>query len=119
MVGQSPYVINAGLQHTAFNNLLNFNLLYNRIGRRIANAGGQQFPSVYEAPRNVFDFQLGYKILKAKGELKFNANDILNNYNVLYFDKDMNKKYSTTSSDETISRFKTGSNYSLSFNYSF
>lgn len=119
LVGQSPYVINAGLQHTAFNNLLNFNLLYNRIGRRIANAGGQQFPSVYEAPRNVFDFQLGYKILKAKGELKFNANDILNNYNVLYFDKDMNKKYSMTSSDETISRFKTGSNYSLSFNYSF
>ena len=119
LVGQSPYVINAGLQHSTLNNLLNFNLLYNRIGRRIANAGGQQFPSVYEAPRNVFDFQLGYKILKAKGELKFNANDILNNDNVLYFDKDMNKKYSSTSSDETISRFKTGSNYSLSFNYSF
>ncbi|WP_081674988.1 TonB-dependent receptor [Daejeonella oryzae] len=119
LVGQSPYVINAGLQHTALNNLLNFNLLYNRIGRRIANAGGQQFPSVYEAPRNVVDFQLGYKILKSKGELKFNANDILNNDNVLYFDKDMNKKYSIGSSDETISRFKTGSNYSLSFNYSF
>ncbi|MBC7745078.1 MAG: outer membrane beta-barrel protein [Flavobacterium sp.] len=119
LVGQSPYVINAGLQHTTTNNLLNFNILYNRIGRRIVNAGGQQFPSVYEAPRNVVDFQLGYKILKAKGELKLNANDILNNNNVLYFDKDMNKKYSTSSSDETISRFRTGSNYSLSFNYSF
>ena len=119
LVGQSPYVINAGLQHSTLNNLLSFNLLYNRIGRRIANAGGQQFPSVYEAPRNVFDFQLGYKILKAKGELKFNASDILNSDNVLYFDKDLNKKYSATSADETISRFKTGSNYSLSFNYSF
>lgn len=119
LVGQSPYVINAGLQHSTMNNLLNFNLLYNRIGRRIANAGGQQFPSVYEAPRNVLDFQLGYKILKTKGEIKFNANDILNNSNVLYFDKDMNKKYSANSSDETISRFKTGSNYSLSFNYAF
>ncbi len=119
LVGQSPYVINAGLQHSTLNNLLNFNLLYNRIGRRIANAGGQQFPSVYEAPRNIFDFQLGYKILKAKGEIKFNANDILNNNNVLYFDKDLNKKYSAASSDETISRYKTGSNYSLSFNYSF
>jgi TonB-dependent receptor len=118
MVGQSPYVINAGLQHTALNNLLNFNLLYNRIGRRITNAGGKQFPSVYEAPRNVVDFQLGYKILKSKGELKFNAGDILNNDNVLYFDKDLNKKYSKTSTDQTISRYKTGSNYSLSFNYS-
>ena len=119
LVGQSPYVINAGLQHSELNNLLNFNLLYNRIGRRIANAGGQQFPSVYEAPRNVIDFQMGYRILKSKGELKFNANDILNNNNVLYFDKDLNKKYSAASSDETIARFKTGSNYSLSFNYSF
>ena len=119
LVGQSPYVINAGLQHSELNNLLNFNLLYNRIGRRIANAGGQQFPSVYEAPRNVVDFQMGYRILKSKGEIKFNANDILNNNNVLYFDKDLNKKYSAASSDETIARFKTGSNYSLSFNYSF
>jgi TonB-dependent receptor len=35
LVGQSPYVINIGLQHSELNNLLNFNLLYNRIGRRI------------------------------------------------------------------------------------
>ena len=119
LVGQSPYVINAGLQHSTLNNLLNLNLLYNRIGRRITNAGGQQFPSVYEAPRDMVDFQLGYKILKSKGELKFNASDILNNNNTLYFDKDLNKRYSANSTDETISRYRTGSNYSLSFNYSF
>jgi hypothetical protein len=119
LIGQSPYVINAGIQHTAMNNLLNFNLLYNRSGRRIYKSGGQQFPSVYEAPRDVLDFQLGYKIMKSKAELKFNASDVLNNSNVLYFDRDLNKNYSATSSDETISRFRTGSNYSLSFNYSF
>lgn len=119
LIGQSPYVINAGIQHTTMNDLLNFNLLYNRSGRRIYKSGGQQFPSVYEAPRDVIDFQLGYKIMKSKAEIKFNAGDILNNNNVMYFDRDLNKKYSATSSDETISRFKTGSNYSLSFNYSF
>lgn len=119
LVGQSPYVINAGLQHTTLKNLLNFNLLYNRVGRRITSAGGQQFASVYEAPRNVVDFQMAYKIMKTKGELKFNANDILNNSNTLYFDKDMNKKYSSRSADETVARFRTGSNYSISFNYSF
>jgi TonB-dependent receptor len=119
LIGQSPYVVNAGIQHTALNNLLNINLLYNRSGRRIYKSGGQQFPSVYEAPRDVLDFQLGYKIMKSKAELKFNASDIFNNNNVLYFDKDLNKKYQAGSSDETISRFKTGSNYSLSFNYSF
>ncbi|MEJ7780498.1 MAG: TonB-dependent receptor [Daejeonella sp.] len=119
LIGQSPYVVNAGIQHTAMNNLLNVNFLYNRSGRRIYKSGGQQFPSVYEAPRDVFDFQLGYKIMKSKAELKFNASDIFNNNNVLYFDRDLNKKYSAASSDETISRYKTGSNYSLSFNYSF
>jgi outer membrane receptor protein involved in Fe transport len=119
LIGQSPYVINAGIQHTTLNNLLNFNLLYNRSGRRIYKSGGQQFPSVYEAPRDLLDFQVGYKIMKSKAEIKFNASDIFNNNNVMYFDRDLNKKYSATSSDETISRFRTGSNYSLSFNYLF
>ncbi|WP_411275077.1 TonB-dependent receptor domain-containing protein [Daejeonella sp.] len=119
LIGQSPYVINAGIQHTTSNNLVNFNLLYNRSGRRIYKSGGQQFPSVYEAPRDVLDFQVGYKIMKSKAEIKLNASDILNNNNVMYFDRDLNKQYSATSSDETISRFRTGSNYSLSFNYSF
>ncbi|MEO8794648.1 MAG: TonB-dependent receptor, partial [Daejeonella sp.] len=119
MVGQSPYVINAGLQYAALSNKMNLNLLYNRIGRRITNAGGQQFPSVYEAPRDVVDFQIAYKIMKSKAELKLNANDLFNNNNVLYFDRDMNKKYSENSTDETISRYKTGRNVSLSFNYSF
>jgi len=119
LVGQSPYVINAGIQHTALNNKLNLNLLYNRIGRRITNAGGQQFPSVYEAPRDVVDFQLGYRLFKSKAEIKLNATDILNNNNTLYFDRDNNRKYSSSSTDETISRYRTGSNYSLSLNYSF
>jgi outer membrane receptor protein involved in Fe transport len=116
LIGQSPYVINAGIQHTAFKNLLNVNLLYNRSGRRIYKAGGQQFPSVYEAPRDVVDLQIGYKVFK-KGELKLNAGDIFNNNNVLYFDRDLNKKYSQSSTDETISRYKSGSNISLSFGY--
>lgn len=119
LIGQSPYVINAGIQHVTFNNLLNVNVLYNRSGRRIYKSGGQQFPSVYEAPRNMLDFQIGYKILKSKGELKLNASDILNNNNTLYFDRDLNKKYNQSSADETISRYKPGSNISLSFGYTF
>ncbi|HXH98788.1 MAG TPA: TonB-dependent receptor [Sphingobacteriaceae bacterium] len=119
LIGQSPYVINAGIQHMALESRLNVNLLYNRSGRRIYKSGGQQFPSVYEAPRDVIDLQIGYKILKSKGELKLNASDMLNNNNVLYFDRDLNKRYSSSSSDETISRYKAGSNISLSFGYSF
>ena len=114
MVGQSPFVINGGLQHTAFDNKLSVNLLYNRIGKRIAQAGGIRFNSAYEAPRNVLDAQVGYKVLHSKGEIKLSASDILNNAVNVYFDNSADNK-----PNETLYRYKMGSNYSLSFNYTF
>lgn len=119
MVGQSPYVINAGLQHATLNNKLNLNLLYNRIGRRIIQASGINFPSTWEAPRNVVDFQMGYKVIRSRGEIKLNAGDILNERNSIYFDYNKNKKYDSTSGDETIMSYKPGTNISLAFTYSF
>ncbi|MBY0244724.1 MAG: TonB-dependent receptor [Sphingobacteriaceae bacterium] len=118
LMGQSPYVINGGLQHTTLNNRLNFNLLYNRIGRRIFRVAGSVYPSVWEAPRDVFDFQIGLKLLKNKGEIKFNAADILNQNSVFYFDRNGDKDY-TPGTDDSISRTRFGSNYSLAFSYSF
>ena len=119
MVGQAPYTINAGLQHSFLKDKMNFNALYNRVGRRILAAGGSRFPSIWEAPRNVVDLQLGLKVLKNKGELKFNAGDILNNNTTFYYDMDMNKNYEANGNDETINRYKLGSNYSLAFSYTF
>jgi TonB-dependent receptor len=125
MVGQAPYVINAGIQHNLLANKMGINLLYNKVGRKIYKAGGQQFPSVWENPRDVIDFQLSYKVTR-NAELKFNAGDILNQRSVLYFDKDNSKSYnpvakaiSTSTTDQTISSYKAGSNYSLSFAYTF
>ncbi len=117
LIGQSPYVINAGIQHATMENKLNLNLLYNRIGRRIYKAGGTTFPSVWENPRDVLDFQATYKVMKNKGEIKLNFSDLLSQRNTLYFDYDKNKKYSLPK-DETISSFKPGATYSLSFSYS-
>ena len=118
MVGQAPYVINAGLQHDFLNRKLSFNALYNVVGRRLNIASGGVFPSVWEAPRNVIDLQLGVKVLKDKGELKFNAGDILNQATTLYYDTNLNKKYDAAA-DQTLGRFKIGSTYSVSFNYTF
>lgn len=118
MVGQAPYIINAGLQHNFLNDKLSFNALYNRVGRRLIVAGGVLFPEIWEVPRDVIDLQLAMKVLKNKGELKFNAGDILNNRNTQYYDIDLNKNYNRAS-DETISSYKPGSNYSLSFSYTF
>ncbi|WP_442590307.1 TonB-dependent receptor domain-containing protein [Pedobacter sp. AW31-3R] len=119
MVGQAPYVINAGLMHSFMDNKLTFNALYNKVGRRLAVAGGGVYKGIWEAPRNVIDLQLGMKVLKNKGELKFNAGDILNQRTTLYYDIDTNKKYDVAGGDYTVSSYKAGSNFSVAFSYTF
>lgn len=119
MVGQAPYVINAGLQHTFLEDKLSFNALFNRVGRKLAVAPGALLPGIWDAPRNVVDLQLALKVIKNKGELKFNAGDILNNRITQYYDIDKNKKYDPSKGDQTILSYKPGSNYSVSFAYTF
>lgn len=115
LIGQAPYVINAGLQHTFFKNNLTFNALFNRVGQRLNVAAGGQYANVYEVPRSVIDAQLGVKVFKSKGELKFNAGDILNQRIAFYYDQNNNKKYDA--GDYTQSSYKQGSTYTLSFTY--
>ncbi|WP_432708317.1 TonB-dependent receptor domain-containing protein [Pedobacter sp.] len=119
MVGQAPYVINAGLQHSFLHDKFNFNALYNKVGRRLAIVAGVTFPAVWEAPRDVIDLQLGMKVLKNKGELKFNAGDLLNQRSVLYYDQNTNKKYDGSPIDDTLSSYKSGRNLSVAFSYTF
>jgi hypothetical protein len=117
MVGQSPYVINAGILHTALENKLSFNLLYNRIGERIFKSRGANFPNIYEQSRNVVDFQMGYKVFKNRGEIKLNAADLLNNNYLFFLDYDGNGKFS--GADRIFSRYRQGTSFSLAFTYSF
>ncbi|WP_238989332.1 TonB-dependent receptor [Mucilaginibacter terrigena] len=118
LVGQSPYVINAGLQHTEMNNKLSINILYNRLGERIFFAGGGRFSSIYEKPRDMLDFQIGYKVIKSRGEIKFSGSDVLNQrYNFVY--QLDGKPYAPSGTGTTFKNYSMGSNYSLSFNYTF
>ncbi|OOQ60744.1 TonB-dependent receptor [Mucilaginibacter pedocola] len=118
LVGQSPYVINAGLTHSELDNKLSVNVLFNRLGKRIFLAGGARFSSVYEMPRNVLDAQVAYKVFKNKGEFKLSATDILaNNYNFQY-ELD-GKPYIPSGTGYTFRKYNIGSTYSLSFNYTF
>ncbi|SDM06460.1 TonB-dependent receptor [Pedobacter antarcticus] len=119
MVGQAPYVINAGLQHSFLGDKLNFNALYNKVGRRLAIAAGVVYPAVWEAPRDVIDLQLSMKVMKNKGEVKLNAGDILNQRNTLYYDQNANKKYDGGPADDTLSSYRAGRNLSVSFSYTF
>jgi outer membrane receptor for ferrienterochelin and colicin len=118
MQGQSPYIINAGLQYDLEKMGITSTLLFNQIGRRIAYVGNDQVPAIWEAPRPLLDFQVGKKIIKNKGELKLNVQDIFNQKARFYHDLDDNGKYSKSKDALAIQRIY-GTTFSLTFGYNF
>nr|WP_305121160.1 TonB-dependent receptor [Pedobacter xinjiangensis] len=125
--GQSPYLINTGLHYNTPNSSWQTSLLYNRIGKRISVVGfgntrnGSYFadyPDVYEAPRNILDFQLSKRIIKKKGEVKLNVSNIFDSDAKFYQDLNENDRYDN-SSDQLINSVQYGRSVSLSFGYRF
>ncbi|MDE3125641.1 MAG: carboxypeptidase-like regulatory domain-containing protein [Bacteroidota bacterium] len=117
MQGQSPYLINIGIQYDLPVLGLNTTLLFNQIGRRIYYVGGSDNPPVWEAPRPLLDLQVAKKVLKNRGEIKLNISDIINQEARFYHDLNDNKKYDA-GTDALAIRRKYGTNVSLSFAYS-
>lgn len=128
MAGQSPYVINASLAYSALSGKLNFNVLYNRIGQRIYIVGGPgQFGDVYEAPRNILDYQVSYTVGK-RSEFRLNIKDILNAQTLFYYDQDGTKTWGNPSYSKTIidptqdyilQKYRQGTTFSLTYTYRF
>lgn len=120
MQGQSPYIINGGIQYAADKSGFTFTGLVNRIGHRISLVGFQGYPDIYENGRTVVDLQVAKKIIKGKGELKFSAGDILNQRAIFYQNTgDISKKSYSTNDDRIWNTFRYGSNYTLSFSFHF
>ncbi len=116
MQGQSPYVVNCGIQYDRDQSGTSATLLFNTIGRRIYLVGNEQSPHIWEAPRALFDFQVSQKVLHKRGDIKFTISDILNQKAVFYQDKNDNGKYDN-GDFLRISKL-TGTTASLSFLYS-
>lgn len=116
--GQSPYLINAGLQYANPVNNFAISVLYNRIGERIFVVGYQGYPDYYENSRNVMDIQLSKKVLKNSGEVKLNVADIFNQKSIVYQNLD-DKKSFNNDKDRIINTGILGTNVSLSFSYKF
>jgi hypothetical protein len=118
--GQSPYLINVGLQYTSNNEKLTGSLLYNKVGQRMSLVGINDlgFPDVYENPRNQLDLQMAMKVLKNKGEIKLSWSDILNN-NYLFYENTNDKKSYQSGTDRIFSRYTPGSTITLGFTYDF
>lgn len=80
--GLSPYVINGGLGY--FGDIFGLNLVYNRFGKRILNAGFNPWQDQYENARDVIDLQVSASLLKKKMQIKFNISDLLQQDYVVY-----------------------------------
>jgi TonB-dependent receptor len=122
--GQSPYVLNAGLQYENQDNGWFASVVFNRIGRRLAYAGvdpkfGDTRQDIYEAPRSVLDFQVGKNI--GRFNLKLTLGDILAQKLNYYQDVNDNKKYDETGAnkDRLMFQFKNGFTTSLTVGYTF
>ena len=70
MVGQSPYVVNAGLNWSSPQDGWNASLLYNIVGRRIVEAGTGGLPDAYEEARNLLDLAVQVPVTQ---QLRFRA----------------------------------------------
>jgi hypothetical protein len=112
--GQSPYLLNLGLQYTS--PVFNASLLYNRVGERLSLVGNNEFPNVFERPRNLVDLQLSTKVLDKKGELKLNVSDLLNN--AFYHYENVNDATSyQDGSDRLFYAYRPGTTITVSFSY--
>jgi outer membrane receptor protein involved in Fe transport len=128
--GQSPIIINGGIQH--LNNKYDFgiSLSYNYVGKRIVIVGSVDEPNIWENPRHIIDLQLS-KVFKEKIEIKLNMRDLLAQNLVLYQDINKNGKFDKASleSNKTLIRESNTDNVmlntrfaptiSISLNYKF
>ncbi|NCU02826.1 MAG: TonB-dependent receptor [Chitinophagaceae bacterium] len=115
--GQSPYLVNAGLQYDSKNGF-GASLLYNKIGQRLALVGNTDFGDIYERPRDLIDLQLSQKILKRKGEVRLTVSDILNQPIQTYENRNSTKSYQP-GTDKTFSSYTPGTTFTVAFTYDF
>ena len=76
MVGQSEYVVNAGLSFLSGSGGVNATLLYNVTGARISEAGGGGLPDTYEKARQMVDLSVQLPMF-AQASVKLDARNLL------------------------------------------
>ena len=107
--GQSPYIINAGLNYNDPKKGLQLNFNYNVIGKRIFAVGnnfGAPYPDWYEIPRNVIDFNFSKQLTKAI-MLKGGISDILNQGNIILQDGNQDQNFDRDK-DQIIQNYAPG-----------
>jgi TonB-dependent receptor len=94
--GQSPIIINAGVQYLDSKYDFGVSVSYNYVGKRIFIVGNEDEPNIWENPRHVLDLQLS-KTIKERLELKLNVRDALAQNLIFYQDINKNGKFDKSS----------------------
>lgn len=110
--GQSPYIINSGLQYQNNKSRYGASLMVNRVGPRITNVGNSEYASYWEKPRTVVDLQLSKTIFRSL-DIRFSIRDLLAQ-NIIFYQQGDNKNGYDASKDKDIWNFHVGSTYSVS-----
>jgi outer membrane receptor for ferrienterochelin and colicin len=93
--GQSPYIVNAGLNYSDTKKGFQLNINYNVIGKRIFAVGnnfGSPYPDWYEMPRNVVDLNFSKEITKWI-MIKGGVTDLLNQDNYILQDGNQDNNF--------------------------
>ncbi len=118
MVGQSPYIINAGLIYQASKQQFMLSLLYNRVGKRMSAIGSKDYPNTWEIPGSSLDitFSKGFgRFFEIKGGVK----NLLNAPVVLRQDWQFEKNGSIETKSLNTEYYKDGRLINLGFVYKF
>lgn len=116
LVGQSPYLINAGLYYNNEDKGWQLNALYNVAGPRLFLVGNFNNPSFYENQRHIIDLNIA-KAFAQKFELRFVLQDLLNQKFRIVQDANLNAKIDKQDGD--IKAFRPASSYFFIFTYKF
>ncbi len=112
MMGQSPFIVNAGLFYTHQESKLQVSALYNIIGKRIFAVGTYGTPDIYYMPRNSVDITVS-KGFGKYFEIKAGVQDLLAQDET--FRQDSNENGKVDAADETAFRIRKGAYYTIGF----
>ena len=142
--GQSPYVLNVGIQYINKDNGWSTSANLNRIGDRVAYHGnlrdGSLSPALWEKSRTFLDMQIAKSFLKNKLEVKLNIQNVLAQDLIFYQNNDaasksksgftalvnniftgdsQNKNGFDSKTDDLVWQTKFGRTFSFSMSYTF
>jgi len=98
LMGQSPYLLNVGINYTDDSSGFRLNVSYNTIGKRIAMVGNSKLAAVWELPRHSLDITFSKRISKNL-ELKGGIQNILNSRIVFAQDMNMDGRFDIVNTD--------------------